>query len=82
MTPQEAVDYLVRTGVDRNDRNRLRRLFNQVATTAKNKETRRCAVVCADNAVNAREEDNPHEETACLRCRDDILTTGRLEAAE
>lgn len=45
MTPQDAVDRIVRTGVTRNDRIMLRYLFESVATMAKEHETRRCAAL-------------------------------------
>jgi hypothetical protein len=66
VTPQEAVDWLARTGVTRNDRAELRRVFEKVAATAKKNETRRCAnYVRNDRGLNW--------------LADDLLVTGGLK---
>ena len=74
MTPEEAVDVLVRTGVTRNDRANLRLLFGKVAATAKATETRRCAARVTQSC-------NATCDTLMIAfgkgMANDILTTGR-----
>lgn len=82
MTPDEAVDMLVRTGVTRNDRAGLRSLFEKVAATAKEDETRRCAARVKIWAARQSGTSKAWLRSITKELCNDMLITGGLAVEE